>query len=266
MTTYLADYAHFTNKDDMDQAVKQHIAAHWNAMNNTDRAVLDLIRCYSVKYGAAHLKHETMEKALKKSNATIRRAIRKLEKLGIIDRIHFIRPVMSGLGANIYAIKPYNDQGEMNSRDDAPKPDNDKDKPSNPETEPLLSKSINSKDPKITSPTEQFSTTLYGRMNSLLSSTIGETTLARKVFGVYRQQSTQMLKFSIHADKEELFEQLALQALQIAVQATKRKKIRNLPGYFSGVLRELIGKALFNDIYQEYDVSTEGFHVPNSRY
>ena len=69
-----------------------------------------------------------------------------------------------------------------------------------------------------------------------------------------------MLKFSIYADKEELFEQLALQSLQIAVQATKQKKISNLPGYFSGVLRELIGKALFSDIYQEYDVAVEGFY------
>jgi hypothetical protein len=260
MTTYLADYAHFTNKDDMDNAVKEHIAAHWNAMNDTERAVLDMIRRYSVKYGAAHLKHETMEKALKKSNATIRRAIRKLEQLGIIDRIHFVRPIMSGLGANIYAINHFSEQGELNSRDDADKPDNSKDKPTKLKNEPLLSKSITTKDLKTTSPAEQFSTTLYGRMKSLLSTTTGETTLARKLFGVYRQQSTQMLKFSIYADKEELFEQLALQSLQIAVQATKQKKISNLPGYFSGVLRELIGKALFSDIYQEYDVAVEGFY------
>ena len=58
--------------------------------------------------------------------------------------------------------------------------------------------------------------------------------MAPKLFGVYRQQSTQMLKFSIYADKEELFEQLALQSLQIAVQATEQKTI--------------------SDIYQEYAV------------
>ncbi|MFF3102167.1 hypothetical protein [Viridibacillus arvi] len=34
MTTYLTDYAYFTNKDDMDEAVKLHISAHWNNMNN----------------------------------------------------------------------------------------------------------------------------------------------------------------------------------------------------------------------------------------
>ncbi|MFJ7935262.1 hypothetical protein [Sporosarcina sp. NPDC096371] len=260
MTTYLTDYAYFTNKDDMDEAAKLHISAHWNCMNNTDRAVLDMIRRYSVKYGAAHLKHNTMEKALAKSNATIRRIIRKLEQLGIIKRIHFIRPVMSGLGANIYVISPFNEQGEMDSRDDARKPEYNEAQPSNSETEPLFSKSITTKDLNITSPTEQFPTTLYGRMKSLLSSTLGENALARKIFGVYRQQSSQMLKFNIYEDKGELFEQLALQALQIAVQATKQKSVRNLPGYYSGVLRELVGKALFSDIFMEYDVAVEGFY------
>ena len=84
MTTYLSEYAHFTNKHDMDEAAKLHVAANWNDLNTTERTVLDLIRRYSVKYGAAHLKHETIEEAVKKSNATVRRAIRKLEKLGII--------------------------------------------------------------------------------------------------------------------------------------------------------------------------------------
>ncbi|MEK5423939.1 hypothetical protein MKZ08_18085 [Viridibacillus sp. FSL R5-0477] len=34
MTTYLTDYAYFTNKDYMEEAVKLHISAHWNNMNN----------------------------------------------------------------------------------------------------------------------------------------------------------------------------------------------------------------------------------------
>lgn len=113
MTTYLSTYAYFTNKHDMDEAAKRHVTTNWNDMNNTDRAVLDVIRRYSVKYGAAHLKHDTIAKAVDKSNVTVRRAIRKLEKLGIIERIHYIRPVMSGLGANIYAILPFHDQSKM---------------------------------------------------------------------------------------------------------------------------------------------------------
>ncbi|CAM3273746.1 helix-turn-helix domain-containing protein [Filibacter tadaridae] len=259
MKTYLTEHAYFTNTKDLDEATRQHVLVNWDAMNKTERAVLDMIRRYSVKYGAAHLKHETIEKAINKSNATVRRAIRKLEKLEIIERIHFIRPVMSGLGANIYVIKPIHDQSKMNSPEEAEKPADSKPQPAIPKTEAFLSKSISSKDLKRTSPPKVLPTTLFGKMKSLLSSTIGESKLARNFYGIYRHQSLRMLKFSIHEDKGELFEVLALQALQIAVHATKLKNIRNIPGYYSGVLRELIDKALFSEAFMDYDVPVEGF-------
>ncbi|KAA0955516.1 hypothetical protein FQ087_12975 [Sporosarcina sp. ANT_H38] len=265
MTTYLSEYAHFTNKRDLDVATRQHVLAHWNAMNQTERAVLDMIRRYSVKYGAAHLKHETIGKAIKKSNATVRRAIRKLEKLEIIERIHYIRPVMSGLGANIYVIKPTNDQSNLNTPEKAEKPSVSKVEPVHSATEASLSKAINTKDIKRTSPPEIVPTTLFGKMKSFLSSTIGECKLARNFYGVYRHQSLQMLKFSIHEDKGELFEQLGMQALRISIQTTKRKKIGNLPGYYAGVLRELITKALFSDAFMDYDVAVEEFYLPVGR-
>ena len=249
MTNYLTDYAYFTNKHDLDEAARQHKQANWNAMNNTDRDVLDTIRRYSVKFGAAHLKHDTIAAAIGKSNATVRRAIRKLNKLGIIDRIHYVRPVMNGLGANIYAIRPF------------PKTMNKSKKPSSlssQQTKPAAP----AENIKTTQPVEQLSvpSTLFGRMKELLSSTIGENTLARRFFGVYRQLTIPMLKFSIHEHKGDLFEQLGTQALQIAIQSTKRKNIQNLPGYYAGVLRELIDQALFSDAFKAYDIPIEGFY------
>ena len=113
MTNYLTDYAFFTNKHDMDEAAWQHTKENWNDMNNTDRDVLDMIRRYSVKFGAAHLKHDTIANAIEKSNATVRRAIRKLDKLGIIKLTHYVRLVMNGLGANIYAIRPFTNSSKM---------------------------------------------------------------------------------------------------------------------------------------------------------
>jgi hypothetical protein len=50
-----------------------------------------------------------------------------------------------------------------------------------------------------------------------------------------------------------------MQALRISVQTTKLKKIWNLPGYYSGVLRELIDKALFSDAFMDYDRAVKGF-------
>ncbi len=142
----------------------------------------------------------------------------------------------------------------MNSPEEAEKLADSKPQPTNSGTEAFLSKAISSKDIKRTSPLEVLPTTLFGKMKALLSSTIGESTLARNIYGVYRHQSLQMLKFSIYEDKGELFDDLAIQALRISVQTTKRKTIKNLPGYYSGVFRELINKALFEDIFKEYDV------------
>lgn len=115
MTNYLTDYAYFTNKYDLDAAASQHKQENWQAMNHTDRDVLDVIRRYAVKFGAAHLKHDTIAKAIGKSNATARRAIRKLVQLGIIDRIHYVCPVINGLGANIYAHRPYSEKNQLTS-------------------------------------------------------------------------------------------------------------------------------------------------------
>lgn len=245
MTHYLQNYAYFTNKFDLDHAASTHRAEHWQAMNPTDRAVLDIIRQYSVKYGAAHLKHDTIAERIGKSNVTVRRAIRKLIALKIIEKTHFVRPVMNGLGANIYAIKPFEDTVEENEVNEDKRP----------EVEQVTTKT--NMDEKAVS--EKMPTTFFERMKNLLASTLGENQEARNFFGVYRQLTIPMLKFSIHADKGPLFETLGIQALQISVQATKRKKIRNLPGYFSGVLRELIDEALFSDAFMEYTVPPLGY-------
>ncbi len=49
-------------------------------------------------------------------------------------------------------------------------------------------------------------------------------------------------------DQGEQFEGLDIRALYIAVQATKRKKIHNPPGYLSGILCKLMDEFLFNDL------------------
>lgn len=260
MYTYLENYAHFSTKQELDEVANRHIAKNWNHLNSTDRAVLDMIRRYSVKYGAAHLKVETILKAINKSDSTVRRAIRKLEQLNIIERIAFIRPVLSGLGANIYSIKPIHEESEVNTPSNCSKPDDCMVQMLKTPNEPLLIKS-NNKDLKETYPTEKLPTSLFERMKSLLTSTIGEDSLARKLYGIHRHYSMKMLMFSIYADKGELFDELAIQALHISVQASKKKVIKNLLAYYSGVLNKLIDQALFSDVFTYYDLSTDRFSV-----
>lgn len=244
MTHYLKQYAYFTNKFDLDHTVTLHKEANWEAMNNTDRAILDILRQYSVKYGAAHLKHSTIEQIVKKSNATVRRSLRKLCKLKIIDRIHYVRPVMNGLGANIYAVKPFYEK-EVESVQEK-------------ETAPKKACHFAEKEER------PVSTSLFSRMKTMLASTIGNDSKAREFFGIYRHVTVPLLKFDIHAQKGDLFEQLGVRALQIATQASKRKKIHNLLGYYAGVLRELIDEHLFVDMGDIYEEAV-AFFMPEKR-
>ncbi|WP_336823742.1 hypothetical protein [Sporosarcina sp. USHLN248] len=259
MTHYLKAYARFTTIEELDAAAEQHLFRHYDHLTKSDRQVLDIIRRYSVKYGAAHLKHCTIEEAIGKSNVTVRRAIRKLVKLGIIEKVHYIRPVMSGLGANIYIILPVDDHGKMNDRNNGNKPHNDTEKDKETEDEAFLSKSLQNKDLKTTSPMElsRFSTSLFSKMKKLLARTIGNTKIARELFGIHRAISGGMLKFDIYKEDKHVFEELSYRALLITVMATKRKAIRNLPGYFKGVLEKLIDETYFNDIFMLFDAPVE---------
>ena len=265
MTHYLKEYSRFNTIEEMDTAASQHAMKHWDEMTKSDRLVLDVIRRYSVKYGAAHLKHGTIEEAIGKSNVTVRRAIRKLVNLGIIEKVHYIRPVMSGLGANIYIILPFDDQGKMNDRDHDDKPHGDEDNEQLPADEALLSKSLlSTKDLNYTSPTEsqKLSTSLFSRMKDLLASTIGDTKLAREFYGIHKAISGRMLKYEIYKDDHHVFEDLAYRALMITVMATKKKVIRNLPGYYKGVLDKLVDETYFKDIFMLFDKPVEGFYCP----
>ncbi|WP_262174222.1 hypothetical protein [Saccharococcus sp. Marseille-Q5394] len=263
MTHYLKEYSRFASITEMDAAAEQHLLLRWDKLTKSDRQVLDVIRRYSVKYGAAHLKHGTIEDATGKSNVTVRRAIRKLVSLEIIEKAHYIRPVMSGLGANIYIILPFDDQGKMNDRADDDKPHDNKENELISEDEALLSKSLlRFKDLNYTSPPEsqKLSTSLFSRMKQLLAGTIGDTKIAREFFGIHRAISGRMLKYDIYKDDRHIFEDLAYRALMITVMATKKKSIRNLPGYYKGVLDKLVEETYFKDIFMLFDKPVEGFY------
>jgi len=123
MITYLAAYQSFTNVKEMDLHIQKHITKNYEYLNETDRTLITVLSQYACKFpGAAHLKVETMCKAIKKSEATVRRTMRKLQELQIIKKIHTIRKVLKGYGANIIVILPYDDMSKVIAREDAKKP------------------------------------------------------------------------------------------------------------------------------------------------
>lgn len=106
MTNYLAGHTQFMDRGELDLAVREHLEENWKKTNRTDRAIFELIHSQSGACMAAHLTRREMEEELEVSISTVRRAIRKLIGLGMIQRVPFIEPDTQGPGANIYVILP----------------------------------------------------------------------------------------------------------------------------------------------------------------
>lgn len=142
---YLSEYAMFDSVKAMDEAIAEHIQRNQYELNETDRDVLMMLSRYSVKYkGAAHLKVATIADIIGKSEITVRRSLKKLSKLNIIEKVTFMREKSGGTGANIYVIIP-NDRAEMIDREEGEKPTqaSDEDTDKQDETINLSSKNNN---------------------------------------------------------------------------------------------------------------------------
>jgi len=104
---YLATYKTFESVTDMDTAVEDHIAAHYYDLTESEHAIVFKLASHALEYpGACHLKAATIAAALGISTKTVYRSIKKLEELGIIEKVPGTK--LNGIkGASIYRILPY---------------------------------------------------------------------------------------------------------------------------------------------------------------
>lgn len=100
----LREHQNFASSIDMTKAVEAHIKA--NDLNETQLRVLRVLEFRSkIIPGACWIKVETICGVVKKSDATVRRALRKLSELNIIEKVGTIREKSGGKGANVYVIR-----------------------------------------------------------------------------------------------------------------------------------------------------------------
>lgn len=243
----LKKYSLFTSKDELNKAIYIHLNQHDKSLNKTDRKLLELISRYSVKNnGVAYLKVSTMADNLKVSTRTIKRVMAKIELLGIIKRISTLRKVFGGYGANIIQILPTNNKvsprepSKVSPCQNEPKPTETKPEAIKLENQTTSSKAIKS-----------LNNTYYVRFKHQTSIFLNDKSLTSKLYGIYLAQSRQILKFESMSVYKNQLDELALQAITITMQATKRKQISNLAGYFNNTLSKLIDKAIYADLYNE---------------
>ncbi|WP_144461152.1 helix-turn-helix domain-containing protein [Siminovitchia fortis] len=252
---YLSDYQTFENKQQLNDAIAEHLSRHTYELNDTARDVLMMLARYSVKYpGVAHLKTATIAAAIGKTGRTIRRAIAKLIEFNIIEKVTVMRVVSGGYGANIYRILPYVVQSELSTRSSDVTPTETSVEPSENENEPITYLKLNN---NLTDTYSDEPKPFYVRFKAFISQTIGEGNqrLISRLYGVYKAHSTPLLRGNAF-DKVDV-EQVGYSALHVAVMASKTKNIRNLPGYFNGVLDRMLDKLYFEEMDE-----LGGLHMP----
>lgn len=220
MITYLTAYQSFTNVKEMDSHIQKHITRHYENLNETDRTLLTVLAQYACKFpGAAHLKVETMCKSIKKSEATVRRTMRKLQELQMIKKIHTIRKVLKGYGANIIVISAYDDQSNVIAREDAKKPVTARDEEDFSEKETFIS--LSSKKNKLSTVYQQFKSTIFSMLGQ-------DQQMVNRLYGVYRSLTYRVT--SNFPQYRDFYENIGYQALMVSLQATKQKKSATFPG------------------------------------
>lgn len=116
---YLAQYRTHQTVTELDSSVKEHIYNNFDKLTKSDKAALSCLATHSLQHvGACHLKTSTIAEEIGKSESTVKRSIKRLSEIGIIEIVNTSK--MNGIkGANIYRINFFNQNmthREMNHR------------------------------------------------------------------------------------------------------------------------------------------------------
>ncbi len=218
--------------DQLNETIRAHKRNH--KLNDTERAVLDVLAQYSCKdVGKSWLAKSTIAQLVGKSRRTVIRVCNRLESLGIIRQ--YERKRESGdrrQTSNLIVIVP------AKLDDVTPACHTEETPPRNLNNNYIHNTYANAPQP----------TTHYGKFRQLIAATLGnvDKQLIYRLYGVYKGQSTPLLRTEYN-DKATV-EAIGLQALKTAIFSTKRKQIRNLAGYYNGVLDRMFDKILLAEL------------------
>lgn len=226
-----------------------------NQLNDTDRAVLDVLARYSCKkIGKSWLAKSTIAELVGKSRRTIIRVCNKLERLGIIRQYERKRATGDrGQTSNLIVILPAVEKHgapKCRSKETTRK---SKKKHVTPECHSEETPARNYKTSYLVNTYSQASKyvkqTHYDKFCEFITNALGnvEKRLIYQLYGVYRAHSVPLLR--LNAFDRQTVEAVGWQALKTAIMATKRKKIRNLAGYYNGVLDRMLDRLYYKTVY-----------------
>ncbi|PFB07249.1 helix-turn-helix domain-containing protein [Priestia megaterium] len=242
-------YRSFDSKEALNYSVRKHLYHNKHLMTPTAIAVLKVLSKHAVKFaGVAYLKLATIATKVEKHRNTVIKAIKLLCELGIVKKELQYREVKGGNGSNFYIIQPFKEanktakKAKVNSAEvlrannespsvasvDSPKTEN----------ETVMSKNYNTKI------INKRSKSAYVTLKQYVNAYIGEDKKAVNEF--YKIYRCNICHIENSYDKDTLLN-IGVQAVKTAFVATKGKRIKNIYGYFNGVMDKLLDRLFYTE-------------------
>jgi hypothetical protein len=215
----------FESIEQLNEAVRHYK----RELNKTELAVLDLLHRYSAKYkGVSFLCKNKIAELIGKSRRTVIRVCQRLEALGIIRQEPMKRSSDMQQTSNAIVIQPVKDESVTQEVRE--------------NVTPVRQNPSLKQKPYIHN---TYPASPYVKFKDFVSNFVNDQKLTSRLYAIYMAQ-THYLHLSEQYDSADLFEN-GLHALKLTFQATKRKRLRNIAGYFNGTLSKLLDR-LYEDV------------------
>lgn len=222
----------FESIEQLNETVREYKRQFMGTLTNTELALLDVLHNYSAKYkGVSFLCKNKIGELIGKSRRTVIRVCQRLEALGIIRQIPMKRASDMQQTSNAIVIQAANLATSQHVTQEAREDVTPKRQTPSLKQEPYIHNTY--KGP-------------YVRFKEYVGYFVKDTKLTNRLYGVYLAQTHYLQDCYESSDLLNI----AIQAVKTAFQATKRKKIRNIAGYFDGVLDRMLDR-LYDELISE---------------
>jgi len=242
----LEKYRSFETISEMDEVIYTYIERL--RADELPESVIEVLRFLgrsSLRItGVSFASYKTIADAIGKSVSTVKRAIKVLKEYGIIVCIPTTKSwngKSRRKSVNVIVIQ--SDIPCMNPQDDTAggveETNKDKSEEAENVSEPV------SYNHSVINYVNTYSNKSYNRPYDRFKSAVttfignGNQSLVSKLYGVYRGQTKELRKAYKDEEESELMD-VAIKAIYTTFNASKTKNIRNIAGYFNGVLSQLL--------------------------
>ncbi|MEH7119062.1 helix-turn-helix domain-containing protein [Neobacillus vireti] len=226
----------FESIEQLNETVREYKRQFKEILTNTELALLAILHKYSAKFkGVSFLCKNNIGELIGKSRRTVIRVCQRLEALGIIRQYEMKRASDMQQTSNAIVILPLEPVTQEAREDVTPVRQN----PSLKQNNYLHN----------TYPTGAVPLSPYVKFKDFVSYFVNDPKLTNRLYGVYLAQTHYIRDIFNPSDLLDI----GLQAIKTAFQATKRKKVRNIAGYYDGVLDRMYDRLHEETIVRHYE-------------